>query len=79
MKKNMTAAEIRILVGSRIRRRRRLLEFTQERLGKKIGVRFQQIHKYECGTNAVSAERLYQLAIALDVPVSFFFEDTTVS
>lgn len=62
------------LVGKRIRRRRRLLGLTQVQLGNTVGVRFQQIQKYECGANQVSASRLWQLSKALEVPVGYFFE-----
>lgn len=61
-------------VGKRLRRRRRLLGLTQEQLGEAIGIRFQQIQKYECGANRVTASRLYELAVALNVPVNYFFE-----
>ena len=47
---------------------------TQQQLGKAVGIKFQQIQKYETGMNRVSASRLYEIAKALDVPVSFFFE-----
>lgn len=63
-----------ILVGKRIRRRRRLLGLTQMQLGKTVGVRFQQIQKYECGLNQVSASRLWQLSGALEVLVGYFFD-----
>ncbi len=62
------------LVGKRIRRRRRLLGLTQQQLGGSVGVRFQQIQKYECGANQVSASRLWQLSEALEVPIGYFFE-----
>ena len=61
-------------VGKRLRRRRRLLGMTQQDLAGMVGVRFQQIQKYETGTNRISASRLWDIAAALDVPVSFFFE-----
>lgn len=47
---------------------------TQQQLGKAVGIKFQQIQKYETGMNRVSASRLYEISNALDVPVSFFFE-----
>lgn len=62
-------------VGSRIRLRRNLLGMSQERLGEKLGITFQQIQKYEKGTNRVGASRLQAIATVLGVPVSFFFED----
>ncbi len=61
-------------VGKRLRRRRRLLGLTQQQLAESIGIRFQQIQKYECGANRVTASRLYELAVALNVPVNYFFE-----
>ena len=62
-------------VGSRIKLRRSLLGFSQERLGDALGLTFQQVQKYERGANRVSASRLYDLGRVLDVPVSFFFDD----
>ena len=47
---------------------------TQQQLGDAVGIKFQQIQKYETGMNRVSASRLYDISTALDVPVSFFFE-----
>lgn len=64
-------------VGKRIRLRRTLLGLSQEKLGEALGVTFQQIQKYERGTNRVGASRLYDIATALDVPISFFFDDMT--
>ncbi|MBB2159453.1 helix-turn-helix domain-containing protein [Gluconacetobacter sacchari] len=61
-------------VGGRIRLRRALLGMSQERLGEALGLTFQQVQKYERGTNRVSASRLYELSDVLDVPVSFFFD-----
>lgn len=61
-------------VGKRLRRRRRLLGMTQQSLAEAVGLRFQQIQKYECGANRVTASRLYQLASALNVPATYFFE-----
>ncbi len=61
-------------VGSRIRMRRMLAGISQERLGDSLGVTFQQIQKYEKGSNRVSASRLQHIARMLDVPVSFFFD-----
>ncbi len=65
-----------MLVGSRVRLRRNMLGLSQEKLGEAIGLTFQQVQKYERGTNRISASRLYQLSRVLDVPVSFFFDDT---
>ena len=61
-------------VGKRIRRRRRLLGMTQQALAEQIGIRFQQIQKYECGANRVSASRLFELAEALNMPIQYFYE-----
>lgn len=65
---------IDIHVGRRLRQRRRLLALTQEKLAKAVNIRFQQIQKYESGANRISASRLWSLAKALDVSVSYFFE-----
>lgn len=66
---------IDVHVGSRIRFRRNMLGMSQEKLGESLGITFQQIQKYEKGTNRVGASRLQAIASILDVPVSFFFED----
>jgi transcriptional regulator with XRE-family HTH domain len=62
-------------VGSRVRMRRMLAGMSQEKLGTALGITFQQIQKYEKGTNRIGASRLQQIARALGVPVSYFFED----
>ncbi|MDU9006337.1 helix-turn-helix domain-containing protein [Sedimentitalea todarodis] len=61
-------------VGKRIRHRRWLIGMTQQQLAEQVGIKFQQIQKYETGANRVSASRLWDIADTLDVPVSFFFE-----
>ena len=61
-------------VGKRVRHRRWLIGMTQQQLAEQVGIKFQQIQKYETGANRVSASRLWDIAEALDVPVSFFFE-----
>jgi transcriptional regulator with XRE-family HTH domain len=66
---------IDVHVGSRVRLRRTLLGMSQEKLGEAIGLTFQQVQKYERGTNRVGASRLYDLSHVLDVPVSYFFEE----
>ena len=66
---------IDIHVGSRIRLRRTMLGMSQEKLGEALGITFQQVQKYEKGTNRVGASRLQHIASVLSVPVSFFFED----
>lgn len=69
-------------VGKRIRHRRWMVGMTQQQLGEVVGIKFQQIQKYETGMNRVSASRLWDIATALDVSISFFFEgieDETVA
>ena len=66
--------DIDLHLGKRLRRRRRLLGLTQQQLAGVCGVRFQQIQKYECGANRISAARLWQLAEALESPVSYFYD-----
>jgi len=70
----MSCDEIDTHVGKRMRRRRRLLGLTQQQVARRIGMRFQQIQKYECGANRVTASRLHKIAIALGVPPNYFFE-----
>jgi transcriptional regulator with XRE-family HTH domain len=62
-------------VGSRVRLRRTMLGMSQGKLGAAIELTFQQVQKYERGTNRIGASRLYQLGKVLDVPVSYFFDD----
>lgn len=61
-------------IGRRIRERRLMLGLSQQQLAQAIGVTYQQAHKYETGINRVSAGRLFRVAQALDVPVSWFYE-----
>ncbi|MEL6571536.1 MAG: helix-turn-helix transcriptional regulator [Pseudomonadota bacterium] len=61
-------------VGKRIRHRRWMSGTTQQQLAERVGIKFQQIQKYETGMNRVSASRLWDIANVLEVPVSFFFE-----
>ena len=61
-------------VGSRMRTRRLLAGMSQEKLGEALGITFQQIQKYEKGTNRISASRLQQAAKVLNVPVEYFYE-----
>lgn len=61
-------------VGKRIRHRRWMLGMTQQQLAQLVGIKFQQIQKYETGMNRVSASRLWDISSALDVPVAYFFE-----
>ncbi|KMK67837.1 helix-turn-helix domain-containing protein [Puniceibacterium sp. IMCC21224] len=65
-------------VGKRIRHRRWLVGMTQQQLAERVGIKFQQIQKYETGANRVSASRLWDIADSLEVPVSFFFEGLEV-
>ena len=69
-----TGSNIDLHLGKRLRRRRRLLGLTQQQLACACGVRFQQIQKYECGANRISAARLWQLSEALEVPVGYFYD-----
>jgi transcriptional regulator with XRE-family HTH domain len=71
---HQTAAEIDQHVGARLRVRRIETGLSQEALGERLGVSFQQIQKYERGANRISASRLFVLANALSVPVQFFFD-----
>lgn len=64
-----------IHVGQRLRMRRSLLGLSQEKLSEAIGLTFQQVQKYERGTNRISASRLYQFSKILDVPVTYFFDN----
>ncbi|MGJ8625786.1 MAG: helix-turn-helix domain-containing protein [Sulfitobacter sp.] len=68
------AHKVDVHVGKRIRQRRWLTGMTQQGLADLVGIKFQQIQKYETGANRVSASRLWDIADALDVQVSFFFE-----
>jgi transcriptional regulator with XRE-family HTH domain len=71
------ATDIDLHLGRRLRRRRRLLGLTQQQLAVQVGIRFQQIQKYECGANRISAARLWQLAEALETPISYFYDGLT--
>lgn len=62
-------------LGQRIRLRRVEMKVSQSELGERLGVSFQQVQKYEKGVNRVGAARLQQIAEALDVPVTFFYDD----
>lgn len=67
-------SEIDLHLGRRLRRRRRLLGLTQQQVADVVGIRFQQVQKYECGANRVSAARLWQLSEALEAPVAYFYD-----
>jgi transcriptional regulator with XRE-family HTH domain len=72
-----TPQDVDRLVGSRVRMRRMMVGITQEKLGDACGITFQQIQKYEKGTNRIGASRLHQIARILEVPVEFFYEGAT--
>lgn len=61
-------------LGRRLRQRRWMLGLTQSQVGDRVGIKFQQVQKYETGQNRISASRLWDLAKALDVPVAYFYE-----
>ncbi len=69
------ALDVDRYVSLRIRQRRIMLGLTQQQMAELIGVTYQQAHKYETGINRISAGRLYQIARALGVDISYFFED----
>jgi transcriptional regulator with XRE-family HTH domain len=66
--------DIDLHLGKRLRSRRRILGLTQQQLAGACGVRFQQIQKYECGANRISAARLWRISEALQVPVGYFYD-----
>ncbi len=61
-------------VGQRVRQRRWMVGMTQQQLAARVGIKFQQIQNYETGANRISASRIWDIAAAMEVPVSFFFE-----
>ncbi len=71
--KQTTAVDTHI--GHRIRTRRQILKITQDSLAERLGITFQQVQKYEKGSNRISASRLLDVAAILDVPLTYFFED----
>lgn len=71
----MSHHPIDVHVGSKLRERRNLLRISQEKLGRDLGLTFQQIQKYEKGANRVGASRLYEISQLLSVPTAYFFED----
>lgn len=75
MDKEAGPSPMDIHVGARIRLRRTMLGMSQERLGDALGLTFQQVQKYERGVNRVGASRLFDVSRALDVPISFFYDD----
>lgn len=68
------AHPVDVHVGQRVRQRRWMIGMTQQQLADQVGIKFQQIQKYETGTNRISASRLWDIAEALGVPVAFFFD-----
>lgn len=70
---------IDIHVGSRVRMRRMMVGMSQEKLGEALGLTFQQVQKYEKGTNRIGASRLHQIASALGVQIEFFYEGAPVA
>lgn len=68
------AHPVDVHVGKRVRHRRWMVGMTQQKLAESVGIKFQQIQKYETGMNRISASRLWDIAEALEVPVSFFFD-----
>lgn len=71
--------EVDLVVGQRVRQRRQLLGLSQTKLADALNVTFQQVQKYERGSNRVGAGRLYQLSEVLDVPVGYFFDTINTS
>jgi transcriptional regulator with XRE-family HTH domain len=71
----MAKHPVDVHVGMQMRKRRSLLGMSQAKLGDAVALTFQQIQKYERGTNRIGSSRLFEFAKALDVPVSYFFDD----
>lgn len=74
MSENKVPSGIDRIVGQRLRWRRRELKLTQEQLGEKLGLTFQQVQKYEKGVNRISAGRLFEIAQVLGITTSYFYE-----
>lgn len=70
----MTKQDIDIYVGKRLKNRRTMLGLSQEVVAKAVGITFQQVQKYEKGSNAMNARRLYEFANFMNVPVAYFFD-----
>lgn len=70
-----TGSDVDARVAARMKRRRREIGMPQERLGPLVGVTYQQVQKYETGANRITAGRLHAVAVALGVPVGWFFEE----
>ncbi|MEO0497434.1 MAG: helix-turn-helix transcriptional regulator [Pseudomonadota bacterium] len=75
MSAQKTPNPIDVHVGSRVRLRRTMMGFSQEKLGEALGVTFQQVQKYEKGTNRISASRMQEMSQVLDAPISYFFDE----
>ncbi len=73
-RERMMKHPVDVHVGKRVRHRRWMVGMTQQQLADKVGIKFQQIQKYETGMNRISASRLWDIADALSVSISFFFE-----
>ena len=71
--------KVDIHVGQKLRQRRWLIGMTQQTLAEKVGIKFQQIQKYETGANRVSASRLWDISEVLEVPTSYFFDGMPVA
>lgn len=76
---NLGDDRVDVYIGKRLRSRRRHLGLTQQQLAMRVGVRFQQIQKYECAANRVSAARLWRLSKVLEVAASYFYEGLDAS
>ncbi|MBL4597144.1 MAG: helix-turn-helix transcriptional regulator [Robiginitomaculum sp.] len=74
MTEKKTPNPVDVHVGAQVRLRRLMVHMSQDRLGDKLGVTFQQVQKYERGANRVSASRLWGMAEILEVPIEYFFE-----
>lgn len=75
MKKKGVADDVDKHVGFRLRAKRTVMGITQEKLASMLGITFQQVQKYEKGTNRISASRLHQLSQILEVPVNYFYQN----
>ena len=75
----MTKANVDETVGKRLRLRRTMMGLSQEAVAKAVGITFQQVQKYEKGSNAMNARRLYEFAQFMNVPVAYFFEPLEIS
>lgn len=74
MDKTKAPHPVEVHIGARLRIARTMIGMSQEKLGKKLGLNFQQIQKYEKGANRIGGSRLWEIALALEVPPAFFFD-----